>query len=533
MTAKDPLKTQRELVAALYRPDLYSHPVRSIEVVETHISWVVLAGDFAYKLKKSINLGFLDFSTLDQRRQCCAEEVRLNRRTAPDIYIDVVAITGSAQQPQFAGDGPAIEYAVRMHRFARDEELDALLAAGRLASADMHELAASVALFHAHSARSCDGSFGSPAMVLEQALQNFSQIESQKLEPARQSRLMRLRAWTEIEHARIAPLLAERVRQGLVRECHGDLHLGNMVRHAGRIMAFDCIEFNPRLRWIDVSSDFAFALMDLRHRDRPDLARTALNAYLEHSGDYQALALLPFFLVYRALVRAKVAALRACQAGVSSAAKSQSLAACDAYLDLALECTRPGQPLLIITHGLSGSGKTHAGNRLIEVRDWVRLRSDIERKRLAGLRPQDTSTTDLKPSLYSAATTTRVYARLTELASDLLAAGIPVMVDATFLKRHQRDDFHALAARHSAGFAILATHTDHVELLRRIEARTRAGIDASEATADVLQSQIRGQEPLGADEQRIAVQLDTRLRFDADTIARRLEAVAGLAKPGP
>ena len=145
MTAKDPLKTQRELVAALYRPDLYSHPVRSIEVVETHISWVVLAGDFAYKLKKSINLGFLDFSTLDQRRQCCAEEVRLNRRTAPDIYIDVVAITGSAQQPQFAGDGPAIEYAVRMHRFARDEELDALLAAGRLASADMHELAASVA----------------------------------------------------------------------------------------------------------------------------------------------------------------------------------------------------------------------------------------------------------------------------------------------------------------------------------------------------------------------------------------------------
>ena len=530
MTDKDPLHSQRELVAALYRPDIYPHPVRSIEVIETHISWVVLAGDYAYKLKKSIDLGFLDFTSLEKRRHCCAEEVRLNRRTAPEIYIDVVSITGSAQEPQFAGAGSIIEVAVRMHRFARDEELDVLIAGARLASADMHELAASVATFHAAAERSRDREFGAPAMVLEQALQNFTQIAPLILEPARQVRLNQLRAWTESEHARIAPLLAERLRQGFVRECHGDLHLANMVRHAGRIVAFDCIEFNPQLRWIDVINDFAFTLMDLRHRDRPDLARVALNAYLEHSGDYQALALLPFFLVYRALVRAKVAAIRACQAGVTLTDRHLSLADCDAYLDLASDATRHGRPLLIVTHGLSGSGKSHASTDLIEVRDWVRLRSDVERKRLAGLRPLDASTPADKQSLYSAVATTRVYAHLEEMAASLLATGTSVMVDAAFLERRLRDDFRALAVRLGAGFAILATHADHPELVRRIKARARAGIDASEATVEVLEWQMRIQQPVGAEEQQFAVYLDTGLRFDAAVIAGSLEAVAGMAQ---
>ena len=532
MIASDPQKTQRELVAALYRADIYPHPVRSVEVIETHISWVVLAGDYAYKLKKSIDLGFLDFTTLEKRRHCCAEEVRLNRRTAPEIYIDVVAFTGSAREPQFAGDGPVIEYAVRMHRFARDEELDTLLAGGRLTSADMRELAASVAAFHADSARCRSDAFGSPALVLEHAMQNFTQMAALDIDPARQARLLVLRAWTETEHARVAPLIAQRVRQGFVRECHGDLHLANMVRHAGRMVAFDCIEFNPQLRWIDVINDFAFTLMDLRRRARPDLARGALNAYLEHSGDYQALALLPFFLVYRALVRAKVAALRSCQAGSTSTDRHLSLADCDAYLDLAIACTRPCRPLLIITHGLSGSGKTHVSAGLIEVRDWVRLRSDVERKRLAGLRPLDASTLADKHSLYSAAATTRVYAHLAELAAGLLDTGTSVIVDAAFLERSQREDFRALAVGPGAGFAILATHIDHAELVRRIAARTRAGVDASEATVEVMEAQVRKQEQLGDDEHQFAVHVATDVRFDASAIAARLQAAATMPQTG-
>jgi len=530
MNPKDPLHDQRELLAALYRPDVYPHPVRSIAVIETHISWVVLAGDYAYKLKKSIDLGFLDFSNLEKRRHCCAEEVRLNRRTAPDIYIDVVAITGSAQEPRFAGSGSIIEYAVRMHRFARDEELDVLLAGGRLTSADMRELAAAVAAFHASAERSREGSFGSPALVLQQALQNFTQIAPLSLEPHRQARLNQLRVWTETEHARVAPIIAHRVRQGFVRECHGDLHLANMVRHAGRILAFDCIEFNPQLRWIDVINDLAFTLMDLRHRDRPDFARVALNAYLEHGGDYRGHALLPFFLVYRALVRAKVAAIRACQAGVAATDRQLSLADCDAHLDLAIACTRPCRPLLIITHGVSGSGKSHCSSGLIEVRDWVRLRSDVERKRLAGLRPLDASTPADKQSLYTAVATTRVYAHLAEMAAGLLASGTSVIVDAAFLERRQRDDFRALALRLGAGFAILATRADHPELVRRIEARARAGIDASEATVEVLDWQIRMQQPIGTEEQQFAVHMAPSFRFDAAAIAGALEAVAGVAQ---
>ncbi len=528
MTDPDPLHRQRQLVAALYRLDIYPHPVRSVEVVETHISWVVLAGDYAYKLKKSIDLGFLDFTSLEKRRRCCAEEVRLNRRTAPEIYIDVVAFTGSAEEPQLAGGGRAIEYAVRMHRFARDEELDVLLAGGRLIRADMHELAASVAAFHAGSARCRTAAFGSPVLVLEQALQNFTRIETLDLEPVRQARLHLLRAWTESEHARVAPLIAERKRQGFVRECHGDLHLANMVRHAGRILAFDCIEFSPQLRWIDVINDFAFTLMDLRRRGRPDFARLALDAYLQQRGDYQALAVLPFFLVYRALVRAKVAAIRACQPGVTSVDHRLSLADCDAYLELAIECTRPNRPLLIITHGLSGSGKTQVGSGLLEVRDWVRLRSDVERKRLAGLRPLAASTPAEKHILYSAAAITRVYSHLAELAAGLLETGTCVIVDATFLERTQRENFRALAARHGAGFAILATHADHAELARRIAARSRSGIDASEATVDVLEAQIRRQEQLGADEHRFTVRLDADMHANSSAIAARLEAAAAL-----
>ena len=307
-------QAQRRLVAALADPARHSQPdPRPIEIVETHISWVILAGSFAYKIKKALDLGFLDFSTLEKRRLACTEEIRLNRRTAPDIYLDVVAIGGSVDAPQF-GAAPVIEYAVRMHRFAREDGLDFLLARGTLAPADIDAVAAMIAAFHAQAERSAGTAHGDPAQVLDDALANFGQLPLDGLNDDARRHLDQLRAWTLAEYARQAGRMETRRRSGFVRECHGDLHLANMVRQDGRIVAFDCIEFNPEMRWIDVINDIAFTLMDLRHRGRPDLARRVQDLYLENTGDWDGVVLLPFYLTYRAMVRAKVAAIRASDA---------------------------------------------------------------------------------------------------------------------------------------------------------------------------------------------------------------------------
>ena len=384
------IDAQRRLVAALVDRGGFPFPPGKVEIIETHISWVVLAGAYAHKLKKPLNLGFLDFSSLEKRRFSCAEEVRLNRRTAPDIYIDVVAITGSIDTPVVCvpssdNRAPVLEYAVRMHRFARAEGLDSRLDRGELTRPDIVELAAMVADFHSGAERASDAMYGSPSLVRKQAMQNFTQAPAAALNAGIAARLRDLQRWTESEYRHIETLLAERARDGFVRECHGDLHLANLVRHGGRIVAFDCIEFNPALRWIDVASDLAFTLMDLRHRGRSDFARVALNAYLEHSADWDCASLLPFYLVYRAMVRAKVAAIRACEHGVEAAAREAAQADMHAHLELAAGFTRPAQPHLVITCGLSGSGKSHVAARLVDVRDYVWLRADVERQRMSGL----------------------------------------------------------------------------------------------------------------------------------------------------
>jgi len=516
--------TQRRLVGALA-----AHLAQTenggcaAEIVETHISWVILAGTHAYKLKKALDLGFLDFSSPDKRRHACEEEVRLNRRTAPDLYLDVVTVGGSVDAPRL-GAPPALECAVRMRRFDRAEGLDFLLARDALGSAEIAEMAAMIARFHDQAARAADGSHGTPARALADALANFSQLPDPGFDADTRERLRRLREWTCAEHARLAPLMERRMRAGRVRECHGDLHLANMVRHDGRIVAFDCIEFNPEMRWIDVINDLAFALMDLRHRGRADLARLLQDAYLQHGGDWEGVALLPFYLVYRALVRAKVAALRAGDAAGDAPARRAALDDCGAHVVLADAIARPGRAHLIITAGLSGAGKTHVSGALIAARDWVRLRADVERKRLAGLKPHQRSHAALAQGLYSAAATERVYAHLGALAEGLLAAGNGVIVDATCMKRAQREAFRRLAARCGVPFTILHCSAGRAEMERRIVARNARGDDASEADSAVLAAQIAGAETIAADETDDVLAVDTCRPLSVAALAAAIEA---------
>jgi len=497
-------------------------------VLETHISWVLLAGEYAYKIKKPVALGFLDFATLQRRRFYCEEELRLNRRTAPRLYLEVVPITGSESAPRLGGQGEAIEYAVRMRRFPQEALLSGMAQAGALGPGQIDALARATAAFHARAARA-EGAqaFGTAAEVLAPAMQNFDQIEALVGPGEEMSELERLRAWTRDEHARLRQAFEARKAGGFVRECHGDLHLGNVALIDGQPTPFDGIEFSEALRWIDVMSDVAFVVMDLADRRLPRLAYRFLNAYLEDTGDYAGLSVLRFYLVYRALVRAKVACIRVHQRGVAAEELRRGESEHLQYLRLAHSLASGSRRALVLMHGLSGSGKTTVARQLIDALGVLRVRSDVERKRLVGLEAQARSGSALGAGLYAADLTARTYARLADLARAIVAAGYPAVVDATFLSRAQRGAFAALAHELGVPFAIADCQAPEAVLRERVALRERAARDASEAGLAVLEQQLASREPLSGDELRARVVFDTSVGPDAAAV--ELAARLGLA----
>jgi len=516
------------MVAALRAPARYPHSVERVELLETHISWVLLTGRYAYKLKKPLALGFLDFSTLDARRRACEDELRLNRRTAPELYLEVVPVTGTEGDPRIGGAGPAIDYAVKMREFPQRALLDRAAARGELTLAQMDELAATIAEFHARADRAGPQSaFGTEPAVIDPARQNFAQLQPLVADPESEGTLRRLDGWTEREFARCRDTIAARRRHGFVRECHGDLHLRNLVLLEGRIVPFDCLEFNAELRWIDVAAEVAFVVMDLIDHRLAAHAWRFLDAYLAETGDYGGLAVLRFYLVYRAMVRAKIAGMRAQQLPEGTTQRAQAAGECREYLRLAEAFAALDRRALIITRGLSGSGKTVFSGLLIEEIGAIRVRSDVERKRLHGLAAREESGAGLGAGIYAPEATHRTYARLLELARAVLEAGFPAVADATFLARADRDAFRALARTLGVPFAIAACEAPEPVLRERIAARSRAAADASEASLDVLTRQLLSVEPLSAAERTFAVVIDTRhgherLRASALALGARL-----------
>jgi len=484
---------QWRLIAALADPRRYPQPVSRVQHLETHISHVLLAGNFAYKIKKPVSLGFLDFSDLHARRYYCEEELRLNRRTAPGLYLEVIPICGSEDEPILNGNGTAIEYALKMRRFSQNALFSKLLERGELTDEHIESLAANIAEFHGEIeiARDADP-FGAPRLIEQPARQNFDQLA--RLLPDRSEELEQLRRCTERAHSDLAKIFSERKRQGFIRECHGDLHLDNITLFDGEITLFDCVEFNVELHWIDVMSDVAFVMMDLCVRGQDDFAFRLLNAYLEHTGDYSGVAVLRYYLVYRALVRAKVMALRD--------ARQEAISA---YLSLARRLAFAAHPALIITHGVSGSGKSALAQSLLEDLAAIRVRSDVERKRLFGFGRRAATASLLAQGLYSSDSTVKTYDRLEQLARDVINAGFPVVVDAANLKRAQRDRFRNLAAALAVPFVILDCRAPTEALRERIARRADAGSDPSEADLSVLEHQFATREPLSPDELSSAV----------------------------
>jgi aminoglycoside phosphotransferase family enzyme/predicted kinase len=514
---------QPTLIRSLLRPDSYDHPVEDIQLIETHISWVILTGAFAYKIKKPVNLGFLDFSTLEKRLFCCEEELRLNSRLAAEIYREVVSISGSPEQPVLRGSGEAIEYAIKMVQFPQQAQLDNMLANDELEPHHIDAIACLVAEFHRTTAVAThDSEYGNPQQVYYPVDENFSQIRQHRFSSTHRELLARLDHWSRATFASLTPVFEQRKRDGFIRECHGDMHLRNLVWFNNQALAFDCLEFNPALRWIDTMSEIAFLVMDLQDRSQPVLAQRLLNRYLEQCGDYPGTQVLRFYLVYRALVRAKVDAIRAGQDGISGIEKREAEEELSAYLELARSYTLPVTPTLMITRGLSASGKSTLTQPLLESIGAIRIRSDIERKRLFGLQPGEASTAGIEQGIYSAEAGIKTYDQLRALSASVLKAGYSVIVDAAFLKYEQRQPFIQLADELQIAFVMLEFTATADTLRHRIRARVD---DVSDADLAVLEHQLATIKPLDDSELSLRIEIDTEKDFNLAQVVKTIEQI--------
>ncbi len=484
----------KKLLESMSKAAFYPHPVRKIERIETHISMVFLTGDYVYKLKKPVDFGFLDFTRLKDRKFYCGEEIRLNRRTAPDLYLDVVAICRAGEEYYLctepgADNDTIVEYAVKMRQFDHSRQLDLLLDKHQIALSQIDELAEHIADFHQRVAIADQHSrYGSPEVLLKPCLENLAVISPG--DDAKQ-----LLNWTNNTWEKLKPIFKQRKKNRHVRECHGDLHLGNIAivsqGKQEKITLFDCIEFSEDLRWIDTISDLAFLLMDLEGRNQYPFSTHCLNHYLSITGDYEALRVLVFYKVYRALVRAKVAALQ-----------KQSVEE-GHYIKLALSMIKERKPVLFITFGLSGSGKTWGSQKIADQFGLVHIRSDVERKRLAGM-DQNSHEPDkshelnksrmrsgLGEGLYSPEMNSKTYAHLLQSASMILDSGHSLVVDATFLNISDRQVYADLAAKKNVKFAILNFQATIPQLEQNILQRNKRGDDASDAGIEVLHRQLK------------------------------------------
>jgi aminoglycoside phosphotransferase family enzyme/predicted kinase len=502
-------------LAPLLRPEAYPHPVGNLRVIQTHISWVLLTGDIAYKLKRPVHYAFVDLRSERHRAFLCAEEVRLNARFAPELYLGVSRVTAAGGALRIDGAGETLEHAVRMRQFDAAASLDRLIETNGIAPAELLNFGHDLAGIHATLPGVADGEdWGSVARVRAELLGNLAECRALAAPPDAAALDSLAGVVTARLHALEPKIAARRPR---VRECHGDLHARNVVRHGGRLVAFDCLEFDPALRWIDVADEVAFLWMDLRARGRADLAHAFLEGYLAHGGDFGLCPLLRLYACHRALVRAKVAALET-QAAASGAADSGQ----HRYLAQARALLEPARPRLVLMSGWSGSGKTWLARQLAPGLDAVHLRSDLERKRLAGLAAHADSHSPPGDGLYAAGFTHRVYEHLARCAAAALDGGFDVIVDATFARRPEREQLRDVARRAGCEAVVIHCTAPEAVLRSRIVDRQRRGIDASEADLAVLAWQREHGDPLAPEERLRVIEADTTRATVVDDVRSAL-----------
>jgi aminoglycoside phosphotransferase family enzyme/predicted kinase len=512
-------------LAFLQSAEAYPHPVERVRLIETHVSWVLLAGAFAYKIKRPVCYPFVDMRSPEQRHFYCREELRLNRRFAPDLYLDVVPITSDGVRARIEGTGDVIEHAVRMRQFDTREELDRLLAEGRVEPRELAEFGEQLAEIHARL----------PAVNPGERYGGLAQVTAALHENLEQSERLSRRAGLELDGQAIGRTVREQLDAvgaliemrhagGRVRECHGDLHCRNVVRSNGNLIAFDGLEFEPAFRWIDVAEEIAFLFMDLTRRGGDAHANAFVNAYLGQGGDYQAARLLRLYGAHRALVRAKVAALES--DGAADDARRPHASDHRAYVDCARGLLERRSPVLILMSGLSGSGKTWLAQRLAIRIGAIHVRSDLERKRLAGVAANQSSRSGIGQGLYGREADSGTYRRLASCVADIVAGGFCAIADATFQRRADRALFSRLAVDTGVPLILIRCRAPAEVLRARILDRTRQGKDASEATLGVLEHQQATFESIDPGEALEVMDADTTRASIVDEIEHMLKALS-------
>lgn len=498
-----------ELIAALSDPAAYSHPVRNLHVVQTHASCVFLTGDYVYKVKKPVDFGFLDYSTLERRRECCDRELELNRRLCPEVYLDVLPIGWEEGRLRIGASGPAVEWAVRMRQLPEEDLLPARLAAGSVSTSDLERVAAVLAAFHGAAETGAEiNAFGTADAVARNVEENFTETEGRIGDVLPLEHLVTVRDYSRGFLAEHAALFERRSAGGRIRDGHGDLRAQNLGLHAGLgtgVQIFDCIEFNDRFRYSDVAADLAYLAMDLELAGRSDLRRALVDRYVALSGDPELRRVLPFYCCYRAYVRGKIALLAAEEAEIPAAERQAHRELAAAAFDLARSYAEArDHPLLLVMVGYSGSGKSVLARELARRLPAVRLASDEVRKEQAGV-PHSTR---LGGDAYAAESRAGIYEELHRRAAGWLSRGEDVLLDATFLAREERERAARLAAEHGAVFRVVECRCPEAVIRQRLRERAGRG-DASDADEAVLAAQLRSAKiPLTPGEGWIRVRTD-------------------------
>ncbi|MDO6420085.1 AAA family ATPase [Amphritea sp. 2_MG-2023] len=510
----------QELITALSNSSHYPHPTHDIRVIETHISWVILTGEVAYKIKKPVNFGFLDFTSLESRKHYCSEELRLNQRLAPDIYQQVVAICGTPTNPklidvqlttaepvsvaindnsdniQTDSQEVPFEYAVKMRQFDDSLRLDRLLLNHALLPAHIDELSQQIADFHLRVPHATtDGPWGEPDTIWQLVSDNFSHTSEHLDTLDDWMELQQLAYQVSQQFRSLLSKFEQRKREGNIRECHGDLHLANTTLLEGQVRLFDCIEFNLEFRWIDTICDLAFLLMDLEANEQHALSHRCLNRYLEITGDYDGTQLLNFYKGYRAMVRAKVAMIGA----------ERDLTEYRRYIKLALSYANKPSPVLFLMHGVSGSGKSYLSQQLLERSGAIRIRSDVERKRLH----REFNLKGENLEMYGNEMNVHTYNHLKALTRKLLTAGETVIVDATFIRERTRNNYHKMAQKLGIEMRIIACYCEQNTMEKRLEIRQEEGIDPSDADVTIMRQQQESKQSLQDDELAYSYRINT------------------------
>ena len=513
-----------ELIQALSQASIYPHECTEIEVLETHISWVILTGKYAYKIKKPVDFGFLNFTSLAHRKQYCEAELTLNARSAPDLYLGLIEICGSSQLPSLSGEGPAIEYAIKMNQFGKGQLFKELHLADRLTFEHIDALAEQVSEFHA-DVRSANkfSEYGSPDQVYAPMQQNFEQIRNLISDKQQLNQLKQLEIWTESTFERLSPLLLKRKRAGFVRESHGDMHMGNITLFKHRVTLFDCIEFNEDFRWIDVISDIAFLVMDFEAHDLSHYANRFLNLYLEQTGDYAGLKLLSFYKAYRAVVRAKIALLSRLSPDISDAQKKQFMQQYEQYINLAESYSALPNRFLLIMNGVSGTGKSTVALRLVDRLGPIRIRSDVERKRLYGIAANEHPNQAEAALIYNENATQKTYSILTTLCAEILDSGLSVIIDATNLRQWQRDVIQTVANERGVPICIAFCEASMSVIQEWIQKRALEGGDASDADLNVVVKQIKTLEPLNEEELKQTITIHSSILEDTNMLVSKIK----------